>query len=148
MAKLCIRGMKHKETPNSEGEDRQSQDSARTIPAPECFRDGKSMSRRKHERFRIRAPVAFRWSALDGHRERGTGVTIDISAEGIAVLCLNACPEVGTAISFDAMIAQSGKELSDIQVSGTGRVVRSTPVHDDQTMLFAAHAYYIFCFDH
>jgi hypothetical protein len=59
---------------------------------------GGSVEERKAVRFRLLAPVVFRWE-----NRAGVGRTRDISIKGVFVIC-DTLPPVGTALSLEVYL--------------------------------------------
>jgi anti-sigma B factor antagonist len=70
------------------------------------------MERRKSKRYRMRAPVTFRWVDY-GVEHKAVGSALNISPIGVAVLCDGYCPPLGTAGTLEVKlsVSQSSQRL-------------------------------------
>lgn len=59
-----------------------------------------SAERRKATRYRMGAPVTFRWTGRDKKRNSGVGTVRDMSMEGVFVLS-SICPRIGATVEME-----------------------------------------------
>ena len=81
------------------------------------------MERRKHQRHDLSAPVNFQWELADGTRREATGVSQNLSAEGLFVMTDDLPPNKGTAVDFELDLA-TARLGSGVNIRAKGEVCR------------------------
>ena len=92
------------------------------------------MERRKASRYGLRVPVLFSWE--NAQSKRAGGLTRDISASGVYVLCeKNHCPAQGDTVTVKLILpsiadVEAQGSIADVEAQGTklnskGQVVRT-----------------------
>jgi len=95
------------------------------------------MDRRKAVRYRLSAPVKFRWRT-NGNAEheaeyQASGVSCDVSVTGILIECDGECPPVHAEVQVVMTIEA---QTSKFGIGGSAEVTRS--YNSDDTHVFAA----------
>ena len=80
------------------------------------------MERRKHQRDDFAAPAKFYWEMSDSTHRQGTGVTRDLSAEGVFIMTDDP-PPVGTTVQFEVDL-ETSRLGSAVTVRAKGKVNR------------------------
>ena len=80
-----------------------------------------AVERRKHRRFKLRAPVQFLWKSSGAGRQSAEGNTCDISPHGVFVQT-QSCPPLGTNVQIDVFLVNNSG--SPIVMRASGNVVR------------------------
>jgi hypothetical protein len=88
------------------------------------------------ERYRIAAPVRFKWRTSSGGWREGRGITRNISDSGLFVLAYPV-PVPGASIKVTVEIPRMGVLLSPMVLHGEGTVTRVEP-EDAQPIGFDA----------
>lgn len=78
------------------------------------------------ERYRIVAPIRFRWKTDSGSWREGSGITRDVSQGGVFVLC-HPVPVPGSAIEVTVELPPLGGLKAPLVLHGKGTVVRVEP---------------------
>jgi hypothetical protein len=75
-------------------------------------------------RFKLRAPVIFRWRDQSGRRKERVGYTRDISISGAFVIC-STPPPLGTAVQLEIHLPPLERDtLQHLNLEVKGKVVR------------------------
>lgn len=93
-------------------------------------------SRRSGERYKIAAPVSFKWRTEHGDWREGRGVTRDMSGSGLFILAYPV-PVPDSPIMVVVEIQSVAPQGKPIAFQGHGRVVRIQP-EQGQPIGFAA----------
>lgn len=80
--------------------------------------------RRRGRRYRILAPVAFRWQTSAGEMRQANGISRDISGHGILVIC-NSVPIPGSPVEVTVNLPVPWARTATLR--GHGVVVRLQP---------------------
>jgi hypothetical protein len=81
---------------------------------------------RKHNRYRLDAPVSFIWRDERGDQREGTGRTRDIGLEGVFVLT-EACPPLMASVHIELLLPKLHSEARTLVAQGDGQVIRVEP---------------------
>ncbi|MGH9787792.1 MAG: PilZ domain-containing protein [Candidatus Acidiferrales bacterium] len=86
----------------------------------------KVKQRRKHDRVALELPLLLSWSAKSKNSLRATGISRNLSSNGIFFLT-QARPPVGASIRFKALLPPMQKSASPLCMEAAGQVVRVEP---------------------
>jgi hypothetical protein len=81
---------------------------------------------RKHNRYRLDAPVSFIWRDEREIQHEGTGLTRDIGLGGVFVFT-PACPPLEVPVHVELMLPRLHSEARPLLVQGNGQVIRVEP---------------------
>ncbi len=84
------------------------------------------MQPRKHNRYRLGAPVSFIWRDERKVRHEGIGLTRDIGLGGVFVLT-QACPPLEVSVHVTLVLPRLHSEARPLLVQGDGQVIRVEP---------------------
>lgn len=83
----------------------------------------RSVEASRQTRYKIRAPITFEWEEQGGVKQIDSGLTRDISVDGLYVLSTVA-PPVGTRLRLTIFFPSLGVKSGTTEWPGEGRVVR------------------------
>jgi len=89
------------------------------------------MLTRKHIRYQLELPAIFSWKGGAHTQKRGAGLTRDLSIVG-AFVCTDSPPPLQAHIQLEAILPPSPSVVDPLRISGKGRVVRVTPLPEDE----------------
>ena len=78
---------------------------------------------RRFRRFRLAAPVAFKWWCEEGGGQ-GLGYSRDISVGGIFVRT-NRCPPTSSILRYEVLLQSANDPEAFIRIRAAGRVLRT-----------------------
>jgi len=81
---------------------------------------------RKHNRYRLDAPVSFIWRNGREIQHEGTGLTRDIGLGGVFVFT-QACLPLEVSVHVDLVLPRLTSEARTLLVQGDGQVIRVEP---------------------
>jgi hypothetical protein len=81
---------------------------------------------RRHNRYRLAAPVSFIWRDERGNQHEGTGWARDIGLEGVFVLT-EACPPLRASVHVELVLPRLHSEARTLVAQGDGQVIRVEP---------------------
>ncbi len=94
------------------------------------------MEQKRAARFKLRAPVIFRWRDQSEARQEKVGCTREIGRSGVFVIC-SMPPPLGTAVQLEIQLPPLERNtLQPLNLRAKGKVVRVTV--DNQVSGFAA----------
>jgi hypothetical protein len=81
---------------------------------------------RRFSRFRLAAPVAFKWWSEEGVGQ-GLGYSRDISVGGIFVHTKH-CPPTSSILRYEVLLQSADAPEAFIRIRAAGRVLRTEPL--------------------
>jgi hypothetical protein len=81
---------------------------------------------RKHNRYRLDAPVSFIWRDERGNQHQGSGQARDIGLGGVFVIT-QACPPLEAPIHVELDLPRLHSEARALVMQGDGQVIRVEP---------------------
>lgn len=93
---------------------------------------------RKSQRFDVQLPALFCWKN-DGTRQKGEGITLDVSSNGILVES-NLIPPLNTEVKMYLISTPTDERQNGITIYAKGRVVREAFVVGSGKRCFAFHS--------
>jgi hypothetical protein len=81
---------------------------------------------RKHNRYRLDAPVSFTWRDERGDQHEGTGLTRDVGLGGVFVFT-QACPPLKVSVHVELALPKLHSEARSLVAQGDGQVIRVEP---------------------
>ena len=84
------------------------------------------MQPRKHNRYRLDAPVSFFWRDERAVQHEGTGLTRDIDLGGVFVFT-QACPPLKVSVHVELVLPRLHSEAIPLLMQGGGQVIRVDP---------------------
>jgi hypothetical protein len=81
---------------------------------------------RKHNRYRVDAPVSFIWRDGREVQHEGMGLTRDIGLGGVFVFT-QACPPLEVSVHVELVLPRLTSEARTLLVQGDGQVTRVEP---------------------
>jgi len=83
---------------------------------------------RRYRRFRLSAPVVFRWRDRDGNVQQGTGYSRDISARGIYICTPSKSPADNAILRYEVLLPTASDDDRALLFRAAGTVRRSDQV--------------------
>lgn len=97
------------------------------------------VSRRRYQRFPLRVPAIFFWKGPRGARQKGEGLTRDISADGVFIVA-DFCPPSESVIEFEVRLPALDTAGPPLRIRAAGQVVRTDGSIDKFLQGFAVHS--------
>lgn len=97
------------------------------------------VSRRRFQRFPLRVPAVFSWKSPRGARQKGEGLTRDISADGVFIVA-DCCPPSEAVIEFEVRLPALDTSGPPLRIRAAGHVVRTDGQFDKFLQGFAVHS--------
>ena len=80
---------------------------------------------RRYRRFRLAAPVVFKWWDNNGTVRNGRGYSRDISGGGIFTRAARDCPPIASVLRYEVLLPQITDTSAAILIKAAGRVMRT-----------------------
>jgi len=84
------------------------------------------MQPRKHNRYRLDAPVRFIWKDEREIQDEGMGLTRDIGVGGVFVIT-QACPPLEVSVHVEVFLPRLHSKARQLLLQGDGQVIRVEP---------------------
>jgi hypothetical protein len=87
---------------------------------------------RKHNRYRLNAPVSFFWRDERAVQHEGTGLTRDIGLGGVFI-STEACPPLEVSVHIEFPLPKLHSGATPLLMQGDGQVIRVEPAGPGRT---------------
>lgn len=87
-------------------------------------------TQRRYRRFKLAAPVAFKWWESDGLAREGVGYSRDISAGGIFIRAAHCTPSIRSVLRYEVLLPSPSTTGAFVRIKAAGRVLRTKSPND------------------